>query len=193
MAADQDQPASANAEGPTDAGQNVAVAALSGLSLNKVKSLAATKGGEKIIHAKATRHIAGVFGLNLWGLEYLGALVVYIDKEGRHGAGVDELRFIDWTGARSNWKRRMKQGGAECLALGMVDRFPFGTGYCIDISQKGERVIEEYNRRFEEIQRATRAKAEEMEVSEGGKRLKRAAARRAGKMTTGRQKVQKPL
>lgn len=145
------QPAPTVGQTRTQDGENVAGGGRGLNSVNEVGSLASARPGEKIIHAKATRYIAATHGLNVWGLEYLAALEIYLSIKARENIGVEESAFIDWTGARGNWKKRMKEGSKECGALGLVDRFPFGPGHCIDLSHKGRRVLVDYGRRFEEI------------------------------------------
>ena len=106
---------------------------------------------DKIIHAKATRHIAGKYGLNLYGLEYLAGLACYLKINNRENVGVSEDRYIEWTGARTRWQKRMREGGAECLEMGAVEVIPTPSGKYYDITQKGRVILAEYCRRFEEI------------------------------------------
>lgn len=123
--------------------------------MGKALSTGRTIGGpvdERIIHAKATRHIAGKFpGLNVYGIEYLAGLACYLKINNRENVGVSEDRFIKWTGARSRWQKRLAEGGAECIEMGAVEVIPTPSGKYYDITQKGRVILQEYCRRFEEI------------------------------------------
>lgn len=153
-------------------GKNVAGAVMVSTSKQDDCALALRKPvGERVIHSKVTRYIAAKYGLNVWGQEFLGALDAYITMEARENIGVPERRFIDWTGARKRWKKRMDEGSRECKDLGLIDRFPFGSGFCIDISHKGRVILDDYSKRFDEIQQDFEAQHVISKLKDETKRL----------------------
>lgn len=107
--------------------------------------------GSRTIHAKANRSIAGRHQIGSWCIEYLCGLHAYLLLTGKEGIGVRRAQFIDWTGARPNWKKRLREGQAEALEYGYIELIPSSTGHAVDLSEKGKRLIEEYDRRYKEI------------------------------------------
>lgn len=137
-----------NAQTPTI----VAGAGLNALTLNERETLASIGPiGQRIIHSKVTRHMAGKYKLNMWAQEFLSALGLYLIMHNRVDIGVAHDPFVDWTGSKPNWKKRMAQGGRECLALGCISRHKFRNGHVIDITHKGRQLLNAYEVKFIEI------------------------------------------
>lgn len=103
------------------------------------------------VRAKAVRWVAGVYQVHQWELEYLCALAVWCKIRNRVEDGVGSDRAINWSGARSRWKYRMREAAGEALESGTTERYASGAGFKTRITAKGWHVLSEYNRRFAEI------------------------------------------
>lgn len=136
------------------------------------------RSAERAIHNKAFRTIAGRHDLGPWTLEYIATLSTYLRVRHLENIGTAEDIFIDWSGARTNWKRKMKGARQEAEIKGLIDIFKSGVGHAIDLSHKGRMILHEYDERYEEIEKDL----EEREILEAlkmeGKRLRRIATRR---------------
>lgn len=137
-----------------ETGGNVAGGEVSGLP---IRTGATLPNVERIAHSKALRTTAGKFpGVNLWAIEYLAALKTYLILRGREGIGVSEPEFLDWTGARARWQKRMEEGRIELEAAGAVEwvevrEMGRKLGRIVDITEHGERILRAYNDRFAEV------------------------------------------
>lgn len=146
---------------PTDnAGQERPTAPGTGIiieSEQRAEIVATNKrSGERIFHAKATRTIAWKYNVGPWELEYIGALDLFLKISGREGIGARQAQFIDWTGARTNWKHRMREAQQRAEREGLIEFIPAKGGKVIDITEKGRRCLEDYCKRFEEVKEDTR-------------------------------------
>lgn len=131
-----------------ETGPNVAGAG----SLESVQTRGAALGSDKIFHAKATRHICGKYpGLNLYGLEFTAALSAFLVLSARENVGVNVQDVVHWSGARTRWKKRMYEGAREAEEMGCIERIRSGDGYVLDLTAKGRRVLDDYDRKMEEL------------------------------------------
>lgn len=103
----------------------------------------------KIVHAKVTRHMGGAYQVHSWHMEYLAALVTYCKMN--ETSGISSDRFICWTGARGNWKKRMERASWEALKMGTIEKVKKGTGYQVKVTEKGTKMIDAYRVKFIEV------------------------------------------
>lgn len=155
--------------------QNVAGGEVSGLPKRTGATL---PNVERIAHSKALRTTAGKFpGVNLWAIEYLAALKTYLIIRGREGIGVSEPEFLDWTGARARWQKRMEEGRRELETAGAVEWIEVREmgrkmGKIIDITEHGERILAAYNARFAEVMEDMETKRAVSALNMATRRLK---------------------
>lgn len=165
-------------------GQNVAGGEGLAETMKEGRPLA---GNERTFHAKALRHVCGKFEeINAWGVEFVAALSAYLILSGRENIGVRAEDVIEWSGARARWKKRMREGMREAVTGEFVDEIKVpslgdgrpGTFY--DITEKGRRMLEIYNRRFEEVRNDAEARRMVAVLNGEAKRLRALARRRRG-------------
>lgn len=147
--------------------------------------------GERIWHHKALRHVCGVFPeINQWGVEFVGILLTWLRLHGRENVGGALDTVSDWSGARRRWDKRIKEGCAEAVAGGFVEAIPYGNGgYVYDITQKGRRMLQAYDRRYNEVKEDNEARAVVRALEREAKRLRgkvpKTRARRRVRATPG--------
>ena len=124
------------------------------------------------IHNKTVRAVAARFeGINQDAINILGIASTYMILKGR--IADNRERIVDWSGARPNWKKRMNRGIDEGLKEGIFNRIEGPFPNWIEISQKGERILEFYNSRFEEIREELEAKRIEHAIKRETARIKK--------------------
>lgn len=126
--------------------------------VREARTGAALTHSQRVLHNKALRHIAGKYQeLNLWGIEFIAALAAYLAISDRENVGVNVKDVIEWTGARSRWQKRMQEGAREAEAAGCIERIRSGVfggreGFVMDLTEKGRRVLADYDKRMKELQ-----------------------------------------
>jgi len=115
------------------------------------------KSRERIIHAKAVRTVGPRYGVGEREIEFLAALDLFMIMRRKEGIGAIYSQLIDWTGARPNWKKRMREAERNARKNGLTEEIPRRKGRAIDITEKGRRCLEDYCKRFAEVEEVIRA------------------------------------
>lgn len=122
------------------------------------KTVRALPMNDRTFHAKALRHVCGVYqDIDQWAVEFIAALLTYEIFTNREYVGVTLDALIDWTGARARWQKRMQEGMRQAVGGGYVEVIQAPSvgdgqpGRYYDITEKGRRVYDAYNRKFAEV------------------------------------------
>lgn len=174
---------------------------LSGISLNKDKQaqteepgavynrlsgytgFIATRGQEIQVHNKTVRSLGVKLG-DPEGLEALGVIDCYFALHKKERQTRDKI--IDWSGALWAWKRRMNKGIDAAINRGYLEQ----VNKLILITEKGKKVLIDYDNTFEEVKTMYEDKAAELrsrgtEHQQQKRRIARRAAEHARQMEEG--------
>lgn len=125
-----------------------------------------TKAEELQIHSKTIRTICVRAGdIHVNGLESLLIVKCYLKITGKPRQ--HEQIIIQWSGAYANWQRRVARGIREAEQTGYLKRI----GKSLEITEKAQRLIEDYNRTFEaSIDHYQRGAAQALEKSKANRK-----------------------
>lgn len=107
------------------------------------------------VHFKTVRTICvKAKDIHVKGLESLMILRSYLTYNQKKRE--TQSHVINWSGALTNWKRRVLSGINDCIENGYIIQ----TGKTLSITDKGEALIRDFNRTFEEEKQRYFEKAE---------------------------------
>lgn len=123
--------------------------------LNEYSPPLTTRVNERQIHNKTVRTLCiKNNSLSFIGFESLAIIDTYLSLFNRERQHRDKI--IDWSGAGSAWKLKVKDGIEAALKDGTIKQ----TGGTLEITEKGSRILEEYNSIFEESKQLYISRAE---------------------------------
>lgn len=102
------------------------------------------------VHARVVRRIATIFpGIHVGQTEALLLARTWFDYFERDSGAIK--RIVDWTGANPKWKRKVTKQLALCVQNGVMNTKPSKRGTAIYVSEKGKRILELYEQRYQEV------------------------------------------
>jgi hypothetical protein len=122
--------------------------------LNEYRAPLATRVNERQIHNKTVRTLCiKNNGLSFIGFESLAILDTYLSLFSKTRQHRDKV--IDWSGAGSAWKLKVRDG----IEAAIRDETIKQTGGTLEITEKGSRLLEDYNIIFEDVKELYISKA----------------------------------
>lgn len=135
--------------------------------LDEYRQALARKTSELQVHNKAARLIASKYpGLHANMLNSLAIVDTYLLLHNRQRQHVDLV--IDWSGANNQWKKKIGRGITELILEGYL----ITLGKSIAISEKGARILQEYDNIFEEAKEIYITRAEKARNYKKPKKIK---------------------
>jgi len=105
----------------------------------------ATRSGEVQVHNKAVRMLAGKYsGMHANLFNSLAIVSTYLGLHNRQRQSIEHI--LDWSGANIQWKRKVERGIKDLVNSG----FLLIEGKSVWLSEEGRRVLDDYNKTWEE-------------------------------------------
>lgn len=133
------------------------------IRLSEYTNVLARRTNELQIHSKCMREIANKYpGMHANMVNSLAIVDTYFMLHGRNSQNIDII--IDWSGARSPWKRKVGRGITELIVEGYL--IIGGKGKSVSISEDGVKILEDYNIIFDQVKRSYIDKAKRKQATE---------------------------
>lgn len=130
----------------------------------------ATRAGEVQVHNKAVRMLAGKYsGMHANLFNSLAIVSTYLGLHKRQRQSIEHI--LDWSGANIQWKRKVERGIKDLVNMG----FLLIEGKSVWLSEEGRRVLDDYNKTWEDakgiyINKAQKALLKRKQATESRKR-----------------------
>jgi len=126
-------------------------------SLNR-RDIRLNRIDERIIHIKTKRRLCTYFGslgyetkfyLTDRVLNTLGIFELWCVMNNKIAGSIKNI--VHWSGYSSSWVRDYTWGMNKCVELGYLERIKFKRGYVIGLTEKGQRIIEMYDKMWDVV------------------------------------------